>query len=190
MKLLLVLCIAAVLFVGCKKDETSKTTDESLKKAETTEVAKTEVKDEKKVEEVKTDEVKKEEVKVDANAIPFVNANNYFVKNTFKDGDLKSPKITTQEEFDKVFGAATVMGDNGKPTQIDFANQYVVTYIHKETDLTTTLSVESFVKNEKGELVFNYKVTEGEKQSFTTKPVLIIVVDKKYEGNVVLNQLK
>lgn len=165
MKLVLVLIIA-VLFVGCKKNETSKATDESLKKVEVT------------------------EVKVNENAIPFVNANNYFVKNTFKDGDLKSPKITTKEEFDNIFGAAAFMGDSGKPTQIDFANQYVVTYIHKDTDLNTQLFVESFVKNEKGELVFNYKITEGEKTSAVFKPILLIVVDKKYEGTVVLNQVK
>ncbi len=184
MKLVLIL-IVAVLFVGCKKNETSKATDESLKKVEVTEVKKTDVK-----EEVKVEEKKAEEVKVNENAIPFVNANNYFVKNTFKDGDLKSPKITTKEEFDNIFGAAAFMGDSGKPTQIDFANQYVVTYIHKDTDLNTQLFVESFVKNEKGELVFNYKITEGEKTSAVFKPILLIVVDKKYEGTVVLNQVK
>ncbi len=189
MKLVLVLIIA-VLVVGCKKNETSKATDENLKKVEVTEVKKTDVKEEVKVEEKKAEEVKKEEVKVNENAIPFVNAKNYFVKSSVKDSDLKTPKITTQEEFDNIFGGATVMGENGKPTQIDFSNQFVVTYIHKETDLNTQLSVESFVKNEKGELVFNYKITEGEQLTFTSRHLLIIVVDKKYEGTVILNQVK
>ena len=40
------------------------------------------------------------------------------------------PKITTEEEFNKLFGMATIMGKDGKPTAIDFTKQFVLGVYH------------------------------------------------------------
>lgn len=39
--------------------------------------------------------------------IPFIVAKRYFVKNTIE--SIQSPRIETQDEFDKIFGVAAVM---------------------------------------------------------------------------------
>lgn len=118
--------------------------------------------------------------------IPFVQAKRYFVKNTYKDGALKNPKIATQKQFDKLFGMATVMGENS--TVIDFSKQYVVAVIEKETFKTTTLIAKYLSKNPLGEIEFEFQLSEGEEQSSSTVPCLLIIVDKKYKGKVVLKK--
>lgn len=119
--------------------------------------------------------------------IPYIVANRYFVNNTVK--SIDSPKITTQAEFDKIFGAATAMGEDGLPTKINFSKQYVIAVIKPETDYSTTLVPIGLQKEENGEIVFSYKVEKGEKQSYTTVPCLIIVVDNSTSGNVVLEEI-
>ena len=56
--------------------------------------------------------------KGDISGIAFEIAKNYFFKNNQE--IPSSPKITTAEEFGKLFGMATTMGEDGKPTEIDF----------------------------------------------------------------------
>ena len=59
-----------------------------------------------------------------SNEVAFEVAKNYFFKN---DHEIPaSPKITTAEEFGKLFGMATTMGKDGKPTEIDFTKQFVL----------------------------------------------------------------
>ena len=53
-----------------------------------------------------------------SNEVAFEVAKNYFFKNNQE--IPSSPKITTSEEFGKLFGMATTMGKEGKPTEIDF----------------------------------------------------------------------
>lgn len=115
--------------------------------------------------------------------IPFFEAKNYFVKNTYKNKEVATLKVTSQEEFDKVFGPAAVMGENGKPTQVDFSKQYALTVIMPVTDKKTSVRVNS-LRYRDTEIVLDYKITEGESQSFTTQPFLLILVDKEYSGPV------
>lgn len=117
-------------------------------------------------------------------AIPYKVTKGYFVKNTFKKDHLAEPKITNQKQFDAIFGTATFMGENGKPTTINFKKQYVIAVIIKETDLNTTLTPIS-LKKKSGNIVFEYTIVTGEKQTATVRPLLMIVVDKKYKGKIV-----
>lgn len=119
--------------------------------------------------------------------IPFTTAKNYFLKNTFKADSLVNSKITNQENFDSIFGMATVMGDQGKPTSIDFSKQYVIAIVKPVTDKATALAVESLVKKDNS-IILKYRKTEGEKQSFTTRPILLVIVDNAYNGNVEVHQ--
>jgi heat shock protein HslJ len=115
--------------------------------------------------------------------IPFQVVNGYFVKNTFTKDQLDKAKITTQKEFDEIFGAAAFMGENGMPTSINFKQQYVIAVIEKVTDLNTTITPVSLKKISKT-ILFEYRTVKGEKQSFSIQPLTIIIVDKKYTGKV------
>ena len=120
--------------------------------------------------------------------ISFTLAKNYFVKNNVK--KLDNPKIATAEKFNEIFGMATTMGKDSKPTEIDFSKQYVIAVILPETDLSTNINPISLLKNTENEITLNYKSVVGKKQSFTTLPNFAIIIDKKETGNVTLKEIK
>lgn len=120
--------------------------------------------------------------------VSFSVAQNYFVKNTV--AQLESPKIESAEMFDSIFGMATTMGEDGKPTAIDFTTQYVIAVLKPETDLSTSLEPTSLQKNEAGELVLHYTFTTGDTQSYTSRPHFAIIVDKKEDGPIILNEME
>lgn len=130
--------------------------------------------------------VKNEVVQTTRN-IPFQLVNNYFIKNSIK--TIASPKITTQNEFDQFFGAAAVMGRNGRPTPINFKKQYVIVAAKPESDYSIEMKALGLYQNSAGELVFKYQTTVGPKQSYTIHPFLLIMVDKKYTGKVQLREV-
>ena len=114
--------------------------------------------------------------------VAFEVAKNYFFKN---DQQIPvSPKITTDEEFNKLFGMATVMGEDGKPTSIDFTKQFVLVIVLPVTDTETEINpVKVEVKSDS--LFYTYEVKTGEKQTYSIQPVSIIILDKQYEDNEV-----
>lgn len=62
-----------------------------------------------------------------AESVDYTVANGYFVRN---DAPKDIPAIiSTRPEFESVFGMATVMGPDGRPTAIDFSKQCVVPVI-------------------------------------------------------------
>ena len=123
----------------------------------------------------------------ESSEVAFEIAKNYFFKNDQVIPEY--PKITTEEEFNKLFGMATTMGKDGKPTAIDFTKQFVLAIVLPVTDITTEINPVKV--EEKGDsLLYTYDVKSGEKQSFRIQPVSIIVLDKKYENKrvVLLNE--
>ena len=120
--------------------------------------------------------------------IVFCVAKNYFVKNTVE--KLDNPKIETADKFHEIFGMATTMGQDGKPTEIDFTKQYVIAVLLPETDLLTTVEPVSLQRDKAGEITLTYKSVVGHKQSFTTKPNFVIIVDKVEYGNITLKEIK
>ena len=118
-----------------------------------------------------------------SNEVAFEVAKNYFFKN---DQEIpSSPKITTAEEFGKLFGMATTMGEDGKPTEIDFTKQFVLAIVLPVTDYDTEIS--PMKVEEKGDsLLYTYEVKQGEQQTFSIQPVSIIILDKKYENKEVV----
>lgn len=82
--------------------------------------------------------------------VPYEQMTNYFFRN---DATIpSSPLIASSEQFESLFGAAAFMGKNGQPTPVDFER----------------------------ELVFTYKKTTGDKQSWSMQPVLLIKVDRAF----------
>jgi hypothetical protein len=114
--------------------------------------------------------------------IPFIQAKNYFVKNSYKIEEIKQSKILSQKEFDEIFGMACLMGNEGKPTVIDFNKQFVIIVVNKETNNSTELVPISLKKEKKNKLIFDYQIKTGMEQSFVSQSCLIIIVDKKYKN--------
>ena len=116
--------------------------------------------------------------------VAFEVAKNYFVKNN-AEALPASPKLTSEEEFGKLFGMATTMGEDGKPTAIDFNKQFAVAIVLPVTDVATEITPVKV--EEKGDsLFYTYEVTTGEKQSFSIQPASIIILDKKYEDKEII----
>lgn len=111
-------------------------------------------------------------------------AEGYFIRNDVE--NTVPVKITSLEEFENYFGMATTMGEEGKPTEIDFSQEFVIVADQKETDIKTEL-VPVSLENVDGQLSFNFNVLKGEQQSFTSRPFLMIIVSKSEDGEVVLN---
>ena len=76
---------------------------------------------------------------------------------------------------------AAVMGRSITP--IDFSKQFVIAVSEKPTANSTTYSPLSLVRSE-GRIVFSYGIERGSKISYIIQPLLLIVVDKKYESEV------
>ena len=123
-----------------------------------------------------------------SNEVTFEVAKNYFFKN---DQEIPaSPKITTAEEFGKLFGMATTMGErlrvgdrtsgmDGKPTPIDFTKQFVLAIVLPVTNLATEITPDRL--EEKGDTLFYfYDAKVGEAQSYSTQPISLIILDKNY----------
>ena len=104
-------------------------------------------------------------------------AKNYFFKNNQE--IPASPKITSEEEFTKLFGMATTMGEDGKPTPIDFTKQFVLAIVLPITNLSTEITPDRL--EEQGDTLFYfYNAKTGEAQSYSTQPISLIILDKKY----------
>ena len=113
--------------------------------------------------------------------VPFVLGENYFVKNTVPEEKNGAHKIETQAAFDEIFSPAATMGDAGMPSNIDFDKQFVIAIISASSDLKP--SIDSISLNKEGEeLLLKYKESFGEKQSFTMRPMAILIVEKKFDG--------
>ena len=121
------------------------------------------------------------------NDIPFNEAKNYFVKNTYKDSVLHTIILKSQVDFDNIFGMATTMGNEGKPTVIDFTNQNAIAVICPNSDKSPVLEILK-VKSADNSITLHYKFTEGEKQSFSIRPFKIILLDNKYQSEVKLQK--
>ena len=120
--------------------------------------------------------------------VSFIEARNYFCKNGM-DSLLTNPKITSENTFHEIFGMATTMGENGKPTTIDFDKQFVVAVVLPVTDLDTRVKPEKVI--DKGDtLCYVYSVEQGERMSYSIQPVSIVIIDRAFERNHVVLRKK
>ena len=115
--------------------------------------------------------------------VAFEVAKNYFFKNNQE--IPASPKITSEEQFHQLFGMATTMGKDGKPTAIDFTRQFVLAIVLPVTDLETEITP---VKVEaKGDsLFYTYEVKTGAKQSYSIQPISLIVLNKEFSNKEII----
>lgn len=120
--------------------------------------------------------------------IPYIIAEHYFVRNDLH--VLPPKKIVSEAELNANFGMAAVMGTDGMPAKIDFSHQYVISVTLPETNLLTEIVPISLKKTDAGGVVFTYQIKRGEKSTYTTIPLLLIIVESKYDGALVLNPVE
>lgn len=114
--------------------------------------------------------------------IPFEIARGYFFRNGLEADDCPD-RFFSQELLDQFFGMAAVMGENGKPTVIDFDKNFVIPVVYPETDQETSLVVERFWHTAPTELTLSVGAVRGEEhRSFTIRPVLLLIVDNYYRN--------
>ena len=106
---------------------------------------------------------------------------NYFVRNDYTSDYLLSNVITTQEQFDAVFGRSAVLGN--MPTPIDFDRQYDIAIVEPMTDRAVRYSVEGLV-NIGGRINMAYRREVGEPRGYYVRPLLMLVVDGTYPGEI------
>lgn len=124
----------------------------------------------------------------EARELPYTIAQHYFVKNTEEANTLYASKIGTREEFDARFGMAATMGAQGRPTAIDFTTQYVIAVAVPQTDTATELRPVSLLKSTTGQVIFTYISVKKEKLSFSIRPLLLLIADRKDEGDVFIRE--
>ncbi len=117
------------------------------------------------------------EVEKNASPIAFTELDNYFVKNSYTQSKLVRKAINTEEEFRSIFGEATTMGANGKPTPVNFKRQFVIAVVAPVTDTQTQMYPLSVLQNGNA-IIFNYKVDKGSKMSYSTHPFVAVVIDR------------
>ena len=112
--------------------------------------------------------------------VPFELAKGYFLRNDVEVEDFPT-QITSQAQLDQFFGMAAVMGENGKPTVIDFDKNFVIPVVYPETDQETSLVVERFWHTGATELTLSVGAIRGEEhRSFTIRPIQLLIVDNYY----------
>ena len=112
--------------------------------------------------------------------VPFEFAQNYFLRNDAKTGDCPL-KITSQEQLLQYFGMAATMGENGKPTVIDFDKSFVIPIVYPETDRETTIIVDGFGRTAPTGLTLSVSTVRGEEHpTYTICPIELLIVDNHY----------
>ena len=118
-------------------------------------------------------------------AIPFLQAKNYFVRNDYKDTALHLLKLDSREAFERVFGMATTMSPDGKPTPINFDTDYALACISETSDKPIELQSVSLTSTH-GNILLTCSRKEGPAQTFISRSALILIVDKHTQGAPVL----
>ncbi|WP_155808514.1 hypothetical protein [Xylanibacter brevis] len=117
----------------------------------------------------------------ESSEIPFTVAKNYFYNHL----GTPSVKITTEEDFNKCFHMATTMGEEGKPTAIDFGKQFVVDFLLPGSQWQ--MEINPLKVETKGDTLFySYDIKVGQKQSYWSQYVSIIIIDKEFEKQEVV----
>jgi hypothetical protein len=116
--------------------------------------------------------------------IPYNIAKNYFVNNTYRSNSLLGKKINDANTFNEIFGMATVMGENGKPTSIDFSREFVIALIGEVSENEISYSPIS-LKETDGHLSFEYAINTKKATGALMQSSFIMIVDKQFEKDSV-----
>ncbi|MDI9876157.1 hypothetical protein [Flectobacillus rivi] len=122
--------------------------------------------------------------------VPYRIGDNYFINNTVKEEKLTNPIITDALKFSEIFGMATVMGPKGAPTPINFKKEFVIAIFQEASDIDLSYKAVSLLQTAPKKLQLTYEEKWGKKLSFTMRPFLLLIVDKKHLGDLKLKVIK
>lgn len=113
---------------------------------------------------------------------------NYAVRN---DAPEQTARVVyDMETFDSIFTPTATMGEEGRPSLIDFGFEVVVPVVLPVTDRATELKIEDVkaLTDNSGQrcLVVSYKVKRGKKLSYKMQPAKILLVGREYVGSKVI----
>ncbi|MDR6198055.1 hypothetical protein QE357_005167 [Siphonobacter sp. BAB-5404] len=120
--------------------------------------------------------------------IPFKVAQGYYINNSVH-GRLAYPNIYTQHDLDTFFSSSSMMGKEEISTSIDFSKQFVIALTEPKVEEDFFLHPISLKKDREGQIILNYKKELGLKQTYASTAFVLIIVDKKYDASVVLNEI-
>lgn len=113
---------------------------------------------------------------------------NYAVRN---DAPEQTARVVyDMETFDSIFTPTATMGEEGRPSLIDFGFEVVVPVILPVTDRATELEIKSVTSETRKDgqkfLIVAYKAKRGKKNSYKIHPAKILLVSREYIGSKVL----
>lgn len=111
-------------------------------------------------------------------SVRYTEVRNYFHRN---DAPMPSNLLfTTKKMFDSQFSPAAFMGKDGQPTHINFKKQAVVAIVLPVTNKATTISNVKLTTSTPMRLLLSYEVHEGLSQDYSTQPVYLMAIEKKW----------
>lgn len=119
--------------------------------------------------------------------VPYELGSNYFVKNNVDLSNLNKSYLDSKIIFDSIFGIARTMSKESDPTPIDFTQQIVIPIILEETNIGSTITVDS-VNKIGNHLKIRYTVTEVQPISYIVQPCELIIINRKEISD--LNELE
>lgn len=127
--------------------------------------------------------------------VVYSEAHNYYM-GKMDNEEVISKKITSFKEFSSLFAMEAKIGkdgyalSDGKPTQIDFSKNNVVALIAPQSFKNKEIVVNNIVKDQ-GNIIVRYSIKDKTVTSTTShfNPFKILIIDKRYDGNISLNKL-
>ena len=114
-----------------------------------------------------------------AKEVSFVTLKNYYVRNEIPCSRPLQLILDREEDFQKVFGPAAIMG--GAPTDIDWKRQFVVAVLLPETNKPTMVTPMK-VKQSPGNVIFYYQVNTGSKTKHKLVPFAAVALERSTDA--------
>lgn len=111
--------------------------------------------------------------------VPYRIADNFSLKPTANVKEFKGTKISSQKEFDQYFEKSTV-----DEADIDFSTHFAIAIVGKESKKIRTIDM-NYLKFRGSNIELSYDSEMGDKRENKDQSILILVVDKKYQGEIV-----
>lgn len=114
--------------------------------------------------------------------VPYTVANGYVLRSCV--ADISYPVISSEAEFRGLFCNADSAVCGGVHTAIDFRRNYVIAVVLPAVEVETAIAPVSLQRDADNVITLKYRVKQGERSVPETHPTLILIVDRKYVGEV------
>ncbi|MGI9191312.1 MAG: hypothetical protein ACR2IL_04260 [Chitinophagaceae bacterium] len=123
------------------------------------------------------------EAQAKTDTLAFTPVKNYFVNNTVDSSGLFL--LNTNEACSALFGMATLMGPNGKPTTFNAETQTLLAYILPETDTATEIIPVRVERIDSNTLQFCCRITRGDSaMTYRIRPFSAVIIEKQAQQQI------